>query len=426
MAREVFRIRGAALRHPGDRGECGKNMDVRAEVRPRPAHRGPPAERGGRGASALAASLPNFEAEPSRSDGFPCADRYGPLISDRTNYANAGGRTELVFGGRKSFHEGLASVDPGGVTEPDSSRKIVQRVLCEWGQDRVTFLKPGLEHMQIDDGLQRPSCRRSDTATTNRYKLPRRCGHSFQTEGLDLLPSASALRGSLSETTPRGRGLDGVPHTKGGAGGGAVVLRDLPVCSTVTTFEVIWCSFEIAPSRSSGGAGREEDVANFLLSNGIYAEDARGSDSYSYPWKWKLGTAEEKLKKSYADHGGGILKKSPNLSVRKRQTCMKRLMDVSEAREICKERTMWNSSLCLRFWEIGFRIGRNYGDDTRRGILQTGFPGRAAAARNQSGRINVSRIGAAHPAPASPSSHGMMPLQLFHLGSSGDLMRSGT
>ncbi|GBP29843.1 hypothetical protein EVAR_20172_1 [Eumeta japonica] len=33
---------------------------------------------------------------------------------------------------------------------------------------------------------------------------------------------------------------------------------------------------------------------------------------------------------------------------------MKRLMDVSEVREICKDRTVWNSSLCLPFWEIGF------------------------------------------------------------------------
>ncbi|GBP64102.1 hypothetical protein EVAR_51102_1 [Eumeta japonica] len=47
--------------------------------------------------------------------------------------------------------------------------------------------------------------------------------------------------------------------------------------------------------------------------------------------------------KSYADRIGGILKKVPILSTRNRRACMKRLMDVSETREICKDRTMWKS-----------------------------------------------------------------------------------
>ncbi|GBP33070.1 hypothetical protein EVAR_18548_1 [Eumeta japonica] len=48
-------------------------------------------------------------------------------------------------------------------------------------------------------------------------------------------------------------------------------------------------------------------------------------------------------RKSYADHIGGILNKGQILATRNRQACMKRLMDVSEGREICKERTMWKS-----------------------------------------------------------------------------------
>ncbi|GBP27202.1 Zinc finger MYM-type protein 6 [Eumeta japonica] len=44
------------------------------------------------------------------------------------------------------------------------------------------------------------------------------------------------------------------------------------------------------------------------------------------------------------------------LSTRNRQACMKRLMDVSEAREISKDLTMWKSSLCLPFGEIGVTL----------------------------------------------------------------------
>ncbi|GBP46523.1 hypothetical protein EVAR_45943_1 [Eumeta japonica] len=57
-------------------------------------------------------------------------------------------------------------------------------------------------------------------------------------------------------------------------------------------------------------------------------------------------------RKSCADHIGGILKRGQVLSSRNRRACMQRLMDVSEAREICKDRTMWMSvfcSLCLLF-----------------------------------------------------------------------------
>ncbi|GBP88216.1 hypothetical protein EVAR_89871_1 [Eumeta japonica] len=41
------------------------------------------------------------------------------------------------------------------------------------------------------------------------------------------------------------------------------------------------------------------------------------------------------------NHMGGILKKGQILSTRNRRACIKRLMDVSEAREICKDRTIW-------------------------------------------------------------------------------------
>ncbi|GBP10969.1 hypothetical protein EVAR_5525_1 [Eumeta japonica] len=46
-------------------------------------------------------------------------------------------------------------------------------------------------------------------------------------------------------------------------------------------------------------------------------------------------------RKWYADQIGGILKKGQILSTRIRRACMKRSMDVSEAREICKHCTMW-------------------------------------------------------------------------------------
>ncbi|GBP98409.1 hypothetical protein EVAR_65298_1 [Eumeta japonica] len=50
-------------------------------------------------------------------------------------------------------------------------------------------------------------------------------------------------------------------------------------------------------------------------------------------------------RKSYADHIGGILKKGQILSTRNRRAGMKVLMDVSEAREICKGHTMWKSTV---------------------------------------------------------------------------------
>ncbi|GBP08510.1 hypothetical protein EVAR_77189_1 [Eumeta japonica] len=48
-------------------------------------------------------------------------------------------------------------------------------------------------------------------------------------------------------------------------------------------------------------------------------------------------------KKSYTDHIGGILKKGQILSTRNRRACMKRLMDVNEARDMCKDHTLWKS-----------------------------------------------------------------------------------
>ncbi|GBP68660.1 hypothetical protein EVAR_47666_1 [Eumeta japonica] len=59
------------------------------------------------------------------------------------------------------------------------------------------------------------------------------------------------------------------------------------------------------------------------------------------------------LRKSYADHVDDISKKGQKLSIRNRRACMKRLMDGSEARQLCKDHTFWKSiSLCLPFWEI--------------------------------------------------------------------------
>ncbi|GBP88127.1 hypothetical protein EVAR_63935_1 [Eumeta japonica] len=50
-------------------------------------------------------------------------------------------------------------------------------------------------------------------------------------------------------------------------------------------------------------------------------------------------------RKSYADHIGRILKRGQILSNLKRRFCMKRLMDVSKAKEIYKNRTTWKSIL---------------------------------------------------------------------------------
>ncbi|GBP32165.1 hypothetical protein EVAR_80933_1 [Eumeta japonica] len=60
-------------------------------------------------------------------------------------------------------------------------------------------------------------------------------------------------------------------------------------------------------------------------------------------------------RKSYAGHIGGVFKKGQILSTPNRRACMKRLMDVSEGKEICKARTVWKSSLCLPVWEIGIK-----------------------------------------------------------------------
>ncbi|GBP21692.1 hypothetical protein EVAR_16240_1 [Eumeta japonica] len=50
---------------------------------------------------------------------------------------------------------------------------------------------------------------------------------------------------------------------------------------------------------------------------------------------------------SYADNINSILKEGQSLSTRNRQAYMKRLMDVSEAREIFKDRTMWKSIISI-------------------------------------------------------------------------------
>ncbi|GBP59332.1 hypothetical protein EVAR_40718_1 [Eumeta japonica] len=48
-------------------------------------------------------------------------------------------------------------------------------------------------------------------------------------------------------------------------------------------------------------------------------------------------------RKSYADLIGDILKVGQISSTQNRRDCTTRLMDASEAKEICKDRTMWKS-----------------------------------------------------------------------------------
>ncbi|GBP32435.1 Indole-3-acetaldehyde oxidase [Eumeta japonica] len=57
--------------------------------------------------------------------------------------------------------------------------------------------------------------------------------------------------------------------------------------------------------------------------------------------------------KSYADHIGGILKKGQILSTRNRRACMKRLIDVNEARDMQRSYHVEIYSLCLPFCKLG-------------------------------------------------------------------------
>ncbi|GBP56636.1 hypothetical protein EVAR_33268_1 [Eumeta japonica] len=57
--------------------------------------------------------------------------------------------------------------------------------------------------------------------------------------------------------------------------------------------------------------------------------------------------------KSYADHIGGVLKKGQIRSINNRRARMKRLVDVSEARQICKGRAVWKSVVSAYPTKIG-------------------------------------------------------------------------
>ncbi|GBP64084.1 hypothetical protein EVAR_51084_1 [Eumeta japonica] len=52
---------------------------------------------------------------------------------------------------------------------------------------------------------------------------------------------------------------------------------------------------------------------------------------------------KERLRISYASQTGGILKRTQILNTRNQRVCMKRLMDVNELRDLCKDRTMWKT-----------------------------------------------------------------------------------
>ncbi|GBP27974.1 hypothetical protein EVAR_83605_1 [Eumeta japonica] len=54
---------------------------------------------------------------------------------------------------------------------------------------------------------------------------------------------------------------------------------------------------------------------------------------------------------------------SAQTSIQTESPHIEQLVDISKAREICKDRVMWKSCLCLPFWEIGASRGLTPGRD---------------------------------------------------------------